>query len=553
MKKRLAVNKGFLLGAMLALLLVAACIPCGSAYAQAAVGANEDPFNPDTMTLTIRGEQTGESINGLVQTYSQKIEHIVFGNGTITDMRGTSLSKETAGLDNLTSVSCEPETSVSVSGELNLFLADLQSLTSVDLSGFVLENVSGMVDMLNGANLNYLNLPQSIGAATIANLGKSKDAANATWLNALAPETIVFHMEFSIAWFNLAQVFPDSSDPVGDKAFPAASYKYALDESGESSEKPYSEWQEGPITVQSFRPFVSVTEVIFTNKEKQQTVVTFDEQNPGSSQKVYDTLTLTLGKPYDALSDDYLPKASRYSFKGWFTAPKDGECLWDDNLQPTAKTWEISDPDIIVYAHWMKNPRPPTPPTPTPDPDNPKPEEEQGWNYNESGGWYYVFDNEGRTYSDGWHWIEDVKFGNHWYYFKDTGFIATNQWIFTDAWYYVNSSGAMNVGTWNWINNAWYGFNWNGTMCKDWTFDSNYHNWFYCDPTSGAMYTNCWSFINGAWYGFWANGEMCRGWVWDSSYNGWFYCSPSDDHMYTSGWYRIDGRAYYFNPSGLLV
>ena len=175
-----------------------------------------------------------------------------------------------------------------------------------------------------------------------------------------------------------------------------------------------------------------------------------------------------------------------------------------------------------------------------------------GWNFNESGGWYYV-NTDGSVYNDGWHWIEDGKFGNHWYYFKDNGFIATNQWIFTDAWYYVNGSGSMNVGTWNWIGNAWYGFNWNGTMCKGWIYDSNYHNWFYCDPTSGAMYTNCWSYISGAWYGFWVNGEMCRGWVWDSYYNGWFYCSTSDGHMYTSGWYRIDNKSYYFNASGLLV
>ena len=223
------------------------------------------------------------------------------------------------------------------------------------------------------------------------------------------------------------------------------------------------------------------------------------------------------------------------------------------SLDPTSSGFKSLDyggsalEDNSVTLYWNV-PEPPVPPKP------PRPGD-AGWHFDDQKGWYYVKP-DGTRYDEGWHWIEDTKFGAHWYYFKDNSFIKTNEWIFDDvntSWYYVNSSGSMNVGTWNWIENAWYGFNWDGTMCKGWIYDSGYNNWFYCDPSSGAMYTNCWSFINGSWYGFWANGEMCRGWVWDSSYRGWFYCSPSDGHMYAGGWYRIGNKPYYFNASGLLI
>ena len=235
-----------------------------------------------------------------------------------------------------------------------------------------------------------------------------------------------------------------------------------------------------------------------------------------------------------------------------YTAYKDGKKVSSTSqnifylLQEIDPSLTSTDPITFYKEGYI-------PPVPDPDPDDPEPGQETGWNFNESGGWYYVYDNEGHTYNDGWHWIEDTKLGNHWYYFKQDSFIATNQWMFTGAWYYVNSSGAMNVGTWNYIDGSWYGFNWNGTMCTGWVWNSSYNNYFYCDETTGAMYTNCWSFINDTWYGFHYNGEMCRGWVWDSSYRGWFYCSPSDGHMYAGGWYRIGNKPYYFNASGLLI
>ena len=208
-----------------------------------------------------------------------------------------------------------------------------------------------------------------------------------------------------------------------------------------------------------------------------------------------------VGMSMPKLHKDQIPAREGYTFLGYYNQ-KEGGTKYYDALGNSSALWSDTQRTATLYAQWEKQP------APDPDPDDPEPGEEIGWNYNESGGWYYVYDNEGHTYNDGWHWIEDAKFGNHWYYFKEDGFIATNQWIFTDAWYYVNSSGAMNVGTWNFINGAWYGFNWNSTMCTGWTYDSGYANWFYCNPTTGAMYTNCWSFINDAWYGFWVNGEQ---------------------------------------------
>ena len=317
-----------------------------------------------------------------------------------------------------------------------------------------------------------------------------------------------------------------------------------------------SDWQGGDITTDYLRKhnFTSQSPAVFSTEELPTIILNANggKFTQATSPKIYVVPGIAL--PH-LNATTQIPTRDTYNFEGFFDEAEGGTKYYNSD-GTSAHPWNKEEKEVTLYAHWEKAPTPPAPPappTPTPDPDNPKPEEEQGWNYNESGGWYYVFDNDGNTYNDGWHWIEDTKFGAHWYFFKDTGFIAINQWIFTDAWYYVSGSGSMNVGTWNWINNAWYGFNWNGTMCKGWIYDSGYNNWFYCDPTTGAMYTNCWSFINGSWYGFWANGEMCRGWVWDSSYRGWFYCSPSDGHMYTNGWYTIDNTSYYFNVSGLLV
>lgn len=155
---------------------------------------------------------------------------------------------------------------------------------------------------------------------------------------------------------------------------------------------------------------------------------------------------------------------------------------------------------------------------------------ESGWQYDGEGGWWYELP-DGEYYEGGWQWIDDT-YGAYWYYFKGDGYMEEDSWIWDSArssWYYVSDSGAMLKGVWSWIGSAWYGFNWDGTMCQGWTWDADYVAWYYCEE-SGKM--------------------LQDHWYYEQSTNEWFFFLDSGK-MATNAW--VDRGWYYVNWRGLWV
>lgn len=171
-----------------------------------------------------------------------------------------------------------------------------------------------------------------------------------------------------------------------------------------------------------------------------------------------------------------------------------------------------------------------------------------GWQQDADGNWWYL-EKDGSFSRNEWKWIEENGEG-HWYRFNEQGNLITSSWLWDaseKSWYYCGETGAMLTGCWAWLDDAWYGFWWNGKMCKGWIWDADWQAWYYCYD-SGAMTKGCWSWIDNDWYGFWWNGKMCQGWTWDSDWQAWFYCF-NNGVMARNIW--IDG--YWVNDSGVWV
>ena len=565
-------SKAFLLSVLLAVVAALALVVSNALQAQAAPQNNQFTWDPDTGTLTIGEDCAEQEIADYLYDHSATTNDLI----TIDVVASIDFSGDfRSGYISLKSFIVEKGATISFpQGCLNLFY-HCEALEQVSAERFNLSNVEDIANMfckcnalksLNVEGWDTRNIKNAQGAfygcSALTELNVSKwNTANMVKMDSMFSGCSELQ-SLNLANWDTSQVKDMSSMFMGCeslKVLDLSSFKtsnlvvmftmLANDLNLETVKLPHFDTSKCTEAVEGLNPL----QYVFAQADEKTEKVS--SLHP---------IMVELSPIYKASPDIAASEESgMYPYPGGnYYAYINGKKVNDkaDTIKNLLAPYAATDTTVIDFyleGHEPPAPpEPPTPPTPTPDPDNPKPEEEQGWNFNESGGWYYVYDTEGHTYNDGWHWIEDAHYGNHWYYFKEDSFIKTNEWIWDDvytAWYYVNSSGSMNVGSWNWINNAWYGFNWDGTMCKGWTFDHDYMNWFYCDPTSGAMYTNCWSFINGSWYGFWANGEMCRGWVWDSGYHAWFYCSPSDGHMYTNGWYTIDNKSYYFNASGKLV
>lgn len=150
-------------------------------------------------------------------------------------------------------------------------------------------------------------------------------------------------------------------------------------------------------------------------------------------------------------------------------------------------------------------------------------------------------------------------------YQKSDGSFVSNQWALIDgARYFFNGEGYAHCGDYAWIENKWYAFNWDCTVCEGWFWDSDEQAYYYADPTSGYLHTNCWSWIDGNWYGFESNCQMSKGWTL-GAYNTWFYCAPytgpqtdsgycyPGGSMYWNDWAWIDGAWYYFWGNGAMT
>lgn len=154
-------------------------------------------------------------------------------------------------------------------------------------------------------------------------------------------------------------------------------------------------------------------------------------------------------------------------------------------------------------------------------------EDENGWKYQDAAGNYVT---------GGW-----KKVNGYFYYFRDDGYIAVNEWI-DRCW--VGDNGA-------WI----------------WPYRSSWHHaeggWWFGD-SSGWYAKNERLVIDGKVYYFDLNGfllqdaqeplspqtELAAGW--HKSARGWWYRTESGGY-YHDGWQKINGQFYYFMEDGYLA
>lgn len=235
----------------------------------------------------------------------------------------------------------------------------------------------------------------------------------------------------------------------------------------------------------------------------------------------------------------------------------------------------------------------------------------------------YVYDDETDTYSyvrydgvlvrNGWYEISSWYY-DYWIYADAEGKLVTNEWKQIGGnWYYFNDSGEMATGLcyindkvecfdengcwiangkytgWTKVNGSWYYFNTDGTLLEDtesaviggttyyfWSdgeLKANYIQYtgdavYYCDSngirkklTAGwHYYLGSWYYINsdgtpaqnlqkigGVYYYFDYDGRMDMGSVWVDEWDGYYFFNDSGAYQAVgTGWYTAGGNWYYF-------
>ena len=177
-----------------------------------------------------------------------------------------------------------------------------------------------------------------------------------------------------------------------------------------------------------------------------------------------------------------------------------------------------------------------------------------GWS--EIAGRYYFFKGNGAMLESQW-----KKWRNRWFYFQDSGEMATKWKFLNDSWYFFNIYGQMETGWassdgqwyylskdgdmqkgWKWIDKAWYYFAESGEMKTGWVKDKD--NWYYLD-SEGKMKTGELQ-LDKQEYVLANDGHMLTGW------NGNYYYRASGEKA-KDAWTEIDGQWYYFKTNGELV
>lgn len=207
------------------------------------------------------------------------------------------------------------------------------------------------------------------------------------------------------------------------------------------------------------------------------------------------------------------------------------------------------------------------------------PDMQQGWVTTEAGTMYYV-DNQPV--------VGEKKIDGYWYYFDESGIMATGLTIQAgkeDKTYYYEDDGKVHYGwleidgkqyyfhpvtgimlknTEYKIDGAYYYFDENGVMATGWTVqaskpDKQYYYdsdgkmhyewlqsgdaWYYFHPVTGVMQVNTERKINDSYYYFNEKGVMATGWT--QHHNHTYYYQP--DGRMTYGEKKIDGYWYYFH------
>lgn len=149
-----------------------------------------------------------------------------------------------------------------------------------------------------------------------------------------------------------------------------------------------------------------------------------------------------------------------------------------------------------------------------------------------------------------------------WYWFDETGKMATGEVQIGNKWYKFNNDGSMFTG-WQYIGNGtWKYYSSDYGLIQGWINDGG--NWYYIVSTNtgntvvnangDAVTTESWLLVDGAYkidgttYTFDKSGKMvsnATGWSQDGG--KWFY--RDDNGNLVTGWNQIGGTWYYFAPA----
>ena len=177
-----------------------------------------------------------------------------------------------------------------------------------------------------------------------------------------------------------------------------------------------------------------------------------------------------------------------------------------------------------------------------------------GWS--EIAGRYYFFKGNGAMLESQW-----KKWRNRWFYFQDSGEMATKWKFINDSWYFFNIYGQMETGWassdgqwyylskdgdmqkgWKWLDKAWYYFAESGEMKTGWVKDKD--EWYYLDSEgkmkTGELQLDKYDYVLAN------DGHMLTGW------NGNYYYRASGEKA-KDAWTEIDGQWYYFKANGELL
>jgi len=104
------------------------------------------------------------------------------------------------------------------------------------------------------------------------------------------------------------------------------------------------------------------------------------------------------------------------------------------------------------------------------------------WKQNSTGWWLERSDGSYPTNC----WIQKDQV---WYYFDNSGYMATGWRYVGGYWYYLSASGAMVSNNWVLANNKWYFLGTSGAMRTGWVEWNG--SWYYLNIPNGDMAVNC--------------------------------------------------------------
>lgn len=239
------------------------------------------------------------------------------------------------------------------------------------------------------------------------------------------------------------------------------------------------------------------------------------------------TGAMRTGWIYEKYEDEYV------SYSHWYYANSDGS-LRQSQWLFDGKDWYYFDDNGVMLS---------------------------GDSYYVNGNFYY-FDSSGRLGKGGW-----SKSGNYWYYTNKDGTPVTGWKKIGDSWYFFNYYGTMETGLIRDDFGDYYYLDPETGAMKSggWIYDDDLGYWYYADK-SGKLRTKSWLYYGNAWYYFdyWGtmvtepteigdkiyffdpSGKMVKksGWLedqWGYKYYG------NGDGTVKRGWAIIDNKSYYFD------